>query len=145
MDFTRPVQQCSSLPHPHAIGRRHDAVIRHHRPGTPVKRIRRLPALAALLAALPLAACRGILDDTCVEVQGTFDARAPDFIVAYEAGVPVQTTTDALAAKYGFTPKYVWDTGVPGFVAPLTDAAVEGLRCEPAVRRIEHDAVGGAG
>src|SRR5215217_3347484 len=106
-----------------------------------MNRIRRLPALAGLIAAaLPLASCSGILDHTCVEVQGTFDARAPDYIVAYEAGVPAQATTSALAAKYGFTPKYVWDT-VPGFAAPLTDAAVEGLRCESVVKRIEHDAV----
>jgi len=112
-----------------------------------MNRIRRLPALAAVIAAtLPLASCRALLaGDTCVEVQGTFDARAPGYIVAYKAGVPVQATTDGLAAKYGFTPTYVWDTAVSGFAAPLTDAAVEGLRCEPVVKRIEHDAVGGAG
>jgi hypothetical protein len=111
-----------------------------------MKRIRRLPALAGLLAAaLPLASCRGILNDSCVEVQGTFDPRAPGYIVGYEAGVPVQATTNALAAKYGFTPTYVWDTGAPGFAAPLSDAAVEGLRCEFAVKRIEHNGVGGAG
>jgi hypothetical protein len=126
--------------------RYHDVVTGHHRPDSPMIRIRRLPVVAGLIAAaLPLASCRGILDDTCVEVQGTFDPRAPGYIVGYEAGVPVQATTSALAAKYGFTPTYVWDTGAPGFAAPLTDAAVEGLRCESAVKRIEHDGVTGGG
>jgi hypothetical protein len=113
-----------------------------------MKRIHRLPALAGLIAAvLPLASCApvGILDDTCVEVQGTFDPRAPNYIIGYEAGVPVQATTNALAARYGFTPTYVWATGAPGFAAPLTDAAVEGLRCEPAVKHIEHDGIAGGG
>jgi len=106
--------------------------------------IRRLPTLAALVAAaLPLASCQEpfAADDTCVEVQGTFDARAPGYIVLYKSGVPVQATTAALASKYGFTPKFVWEAAVQGFAAPLTDAAVEGLRCEPVVKLIEHDAV----
>jgi len=113
-----------------------------------MRRIRRLPALAALVAAaLPLASCGALFtdDDACVEVQGTFDARAPGYNVLYKPGVDVQATTAALAAKYGFTPTFVWETGVQGFAALLTDAAVEGLRCEPVVKLIEHDGIGGAG
>jgi hypothetical protein len=112
-----------------------------------MKSARRTAAFAALLATLPLASCGlpfGFDDDACVEVQGTFDTRAPGYIVAFDAGVPAQETTNVLAARYGFTPAYVY-ASPPGFAAQLTDAALAGLRCESVVKAIEHDAVGGAG
>ena len=106
--------------------------------------IRRLSVLAAVAALLPLASCRaplGLADDGCVKVQGTFDPRAPGYIVLYKEGVPVQATTAELAAKYGFTPKYVWEAALQGFAAPLSDAAVQGLRCESVIKHIEHDQI----
>lgn len=112
-----------------------------------MNRVRRLPRLALLAGVLPLAACRSpfaALADTrsCLQVRGTFDARAPGYIVLYHEGVPVRATTDALAAKYGFTPKFTWETAVQGFAAELGASAVEGLRCEATIRLIEHDGIG---
>jgi hypothetical protein len=119
-----------------------------HRPETPMRSLRPLSASAVLLATLPLASCRlpfGLGDDSCVEVQGTFDSRAPGYIVGFKSGVPVRETTDALAAKYGFTPKFVYEGPPRGFAAQVSDAALQGLRCESVVRVIEHDGVTGAG
>jgi hypothetical protein len=108
----------------------------------------RLACSAALIATLPLASCRlpfGSGDDGCVEVQGTFDARAPGYIVGFRSGVPVRETTDALAAKYGFTPTYVYEGPPRGFAAQVSDATLDGLRCEPVVKVIEHNGLAGAG
>lgn len=77
--------------------------------------------------------------DGCVEVRGRFDPAAPGFIVSYHNGVDPVATTARLATKYAFTAKHVYAV-LPGFAAELSDRAVVGIRCEPEVAAIEHDA-----
>lgn len=74
----------------------------------------------------------------CVEVTGSFDAAAPGYLVAYEAGVDAIATTAQLETKHGFTASHVWPT-VPGFGAQLSTSALAGLRCESVVARIRHN------
>jgi hypothetical protein len=76
----------------------------------------------------------------CVAVQGQFDARAPAFIIEYKAGTDPIATTAMLSAKYSFAAKQLY-TAPPGFAAELSAAAVNGVRCEPSVKLIEHDGV----
>jgi hypothetical protein len=77
----------------------------------------------------------------CVEVKGTFNPAAPGFLVAYQSGVNPVTTTAQLETKYNFSANYIY-TAPPGFAAQLSTAALSGIRCEPTVSLIEHDAVG---
>ena len=67
--------------------------------------------------------------------------RVPDaFIVVYDVALDdPQATTDALAAKYGFAPRFVYQYALKGFAATLTPEAVAGLRCEAGVAYIEED------
>ena len=105
----------------------------------------RLFPILAIVAAAPLASCGSAISDVfCVDVEGTADLRAPGFIVAYREGVPVEPTTTRLAEKYHFTPRSTFEF-LPGFSAELSDSAIDGLRCESVVRRIEHNALAGGG
>lgn len=79
--------------------------------------------------------------NACVEVLGHADPRAPGFLIEYQAGTDPVVTTEMLSAKYSFSPTFLY-TAPPGFAAELSTAAVKGLRCEPPVKVIEHDAVG---
>lgn len=76
----------------------------------------------------------------CVAVLGQFDPAAPGFIVEYKAGTDPVATTAELGAKYSFVARFVY-TAPPGFGGQLSPAAVEGVRCEPAVKIIEHDRI----
>ena len=116
----------------------------------------RTTAPAALLLAA-LAACSGSILDGGPEIDrnaartlcaqpaalhGTPDPRAPgQYLVVYEDGTPVPATTARLAQKYGFEPRFVWEHALLGFAATLTDQAVAGIRCEPEVKYLEHEAV----
>jgi len=64
---------------------------------------------------------------------------APGWIVSYNEGVDSASTTGALAAKYGFTPKDVYSFG---FHAELTQATIAALRCEPTLEIVEQDGYG---
>lgn len=64
---------------------------------------------------------------------------APGWIVVYDEGVDSPSTTAALAAKYGFTPKNVYAIG---FHAELTQATIAALRCETPVSVVEQNAYG---
>ena len=77
----------------------------------------------------------------CVAVQGQLDPRAPGFIIEYKTATDPLAATAMLSAKYFFSPKHLY-TAPPGFAADLSAAAVKGLQCEPAVKLIEHDAIG---
>lgn len=79
---------------------------------------------------------------TCLAVNGTFDPRAPGFIVSYKTGVDPITTTKELENKYGFRATHVY-TALGGFSAELSSAAVVGVSCEVSVASIEHDAIAG--
>ena len=102
--------------------------------------------LGLLGGPLFLSACRAPTDATLscenpVAVSGTFDARAPGFIVMFQTGVDVRPEVARLSSRYEFTPQYVYPA-VGGFAAELSASAVAGLRCEPTVQLIGHDSVG---
>jgi hypothetical protein len=78
---------------------------------------------------------------SCVEVQGTFNPAAPGVIVMYKGGTDPVATTRRLETKYEFSANYVY-TSLGGFAAELSNAALLGVRCEPAVATVSYDAVG---
>ncbi|HEX4933435.1 MAG TPA: protease inhibitor I9 family protein, partial [Gemmatimonadaceae bacterium] len=65
---------------------------------------------------------------------------AEGWIVMYANNVDAAATTAALATKYGFTPKTVYENAFKGFVAELTHAVIAELRCEPVVTSVEQNA-----
>lgn len=88
-----------------------------------------------------VSSCRSATESAgCVAVQGQFDPRAPAFIIEYKMGTDPIATTAMLSAKYSFAANQLY-TAPPGFAAELSTAAVNGIRCEPSVKLIEHDAV----
>ncbi|HEX2079982.1 MAG TPA: protease inhibitor I9 family protein [Longimicrobium sp.] len=114
----------------------------------------RITAPAALLLAL--AACSGSITGGAPELDrgiaaqcvrpaplhGTPDPRtAGSYIVVFHDGTPSAAVTARLAGKYGFEPKHVYEHALRGFAATLSDDVVAGIRCEPEVRFVEHDAV----
>jgi len=70
---------------------------------------------------------------------------APGFIVVYREGTRAAPVTDRLAKKYGFTPRFVYEHALQGFSAELSETALAGVRCEPEVKYVEHDAPVGLG
>ena len=80
------------------------------------------------------------LRGTCLAVQGTFDPRAPGFIVTFKTGVDPITTTKDLESKYRFKATYVY-TALAGFAAQLSSAAVVGVSCEQSVASMSYVSV----
>ena len=72
---------------------------------------------------------------------GTKDPRAPGYIVVFQDGTDAGPTARALAAKYTFQTKFVYSSALLGFSADLPDAVVAALRCESAVKYIQHEGV----
>ncbi|MGH7652785.1 MAG: hypothetical protein ACREMS_13240, partial [Gemmatimonadaceae bacterium] len=77
----------------------------------------------------------------CMPIGGTFDSRAPAFIIEYKAGVDPVAKTAELANRFDFTPLHVY-TAVGGFAAELSDNALVGVSCDASVAFIEHDGIG---
>jgi hypothetical protein len=76
-----------------------------------------------------------------VPLLGTYDPRAPGYIVRFKDSVDAVAEAARLAALYGFTTTFVWQAAIKGFAADLSPATVSVLRCEPTVASIEHDGV----
>jgi hypothetical protein len=74
-------------------------------------------------------------------LKGERDPRAPAYIVVFRDGTAARQTASALAEKYGFQLNQVYEHAVRGFAAVLSEAALAGIRCEPAVEYVEHDGV----
>lgn len=74
-------------------------------------------------------------------LYGTPDPAAPGYLVVFKAGTDAVATTERLSAKYGFVPREVYTAALSGFSAELTDSALAGVRCEPEVNFVEHNAV----
>jgi hypothetical protein len=58
-------------------------------------------------------------------------------------GAPADSLIDALSRKHGFTASHRYQGAFSGFSAKLPLAALEAIRCEPAVTRISQVVVGG--
>lgn len=84
-----------------------------------------------------------VIEPSCSDpapLEGTYDPRAPGYIVSFEQGTDAQATADELAAKHGFEVQRVFQS-LPGFSAELTPEIVAAIRCEPVVVLVEHDGV----
>jgi hypothetical protein len=62
------------------------------------------------------------------------------WIVTFYPGTPATSTAQALAAKYGFTPRTIYEDALQGFTADLNQTTIAALRCEPSVRAIDQNA-----
>ena len=112
------------------------------------------PRLFAAVLPVLLAACasdgstplesRSLLAPACEQpapLLGAADAGLPDsYIVVFTSAVnDAAAATDDLARRYGFMPKYVYDSALDGFAAMLPADVLESVRCEPLVDYVEHD------
>jgi hypothetical protein len=65
---------------------------------------------------------------------------AEGWIVIFHPGTNAVTTTSVLAAKYGFTPRNIFEHSFPGFSADgFSQGAIAALRCEAAVKTVEQN------
>jgi hypothetical protein len=77
-------------------------------------------------------------------LDGTYDPRAERFIVIFvdgTTGSQVLEQVPLLAAKYGFTPRSVYQTALQGFSAELTVEQVAVLRCDPLIDHLSYNAL----
>ena len=67
------------------------------------------------------------------------DGLEDDYFVCFHDGVNVPEEAARLAAKYGFTPRWVYGI-IPCLAArDLSREIVDGLRCEPTVDHLSYD------
>ena len=106
-----------------------------------------LGGTAMVVGAIVLAGCDNATSPdhpSCLRpapLLGSYYAAAPGFIVQYRNGVDAVAETKILAAKYQFTPSSVWTSALQGFAAEMSPRAVAGVRCEPSVLEVEHNAL----
>lgn len=72
-------------------------------------------------------------------LSGTAHPEAPGYIETFRDGNPARPTTERLAARYGFTPRYIYEHALLGFSAELSAQALAGVRCEEVGQSVEHD------
>ncbi|HVF59634.1 MAG TPA: protease inhibitor I9 family protein [Thermoanaerobaculia bacterium] len=71
---------------------------------------------------------------------GSFDPRAPGYIVVLVDGKDLEASVATLAARHGFQVEGVYAV-IHGFSAHLEPETVAALRCEPQVSYIEHNQI----
>ncbi len=103
-------------------------------------RLVKFVVVGSVLAACGAPTAPGKVKGVCIPIAGQFDARAPGYLIGYVKGVDPVAKTAELAAKFMFTPTYVY-TAPGGFGAQLSDRALVGVSCDASVALIEHDAV----
>jgi hypothetical protein len=64
--------------------------------------------------------------------------RAPGYIFVYRSGTDAAAVTAELAAKYGFSAKFVYNI-VPGFAAVVSEQALAAIRCDSRVESVDYD------
>ena len=64
--------------------------------------------------------------------------RAPGYIFVYRAGTDATAVTAELAAKYDFSPKFVYNI-FPGFAAVVSEQALAAIRCDSRVESVDYD------
>jgi hypothetical protein len=106
--------------------------------------------MAVLVGTLLAAGCTdllapgAVLPPACADpaaLLGTYDVRAPGYIVVFREGVDPEAETARLGAMHDFEPMYVYAAALRGFAALLSPQAVAAIRCESSVHYVEHDAV----
>ncbi len=84
-----------------------------------------------------------IVSPPCAEpapLLGHVNPQVGGYIVMYRAGTDGQQETGRLAAKYQFTPRFVFTHGTQGFSALLAPDVLAAVRCEPSVSFTEYNA-----
>jgi hypothetical protein len=84
-----------------------------------------------------------VVSPPCAEpapLLGHFNPQVGGYIVMYRAGTDGQQETDRLAAKYQFTPRFVFTHGTQGFSGLLAPDVLASVRCEPSVSFTEYNA-----
>ncbi|HYH10544.1 MAG TPA: DUF5719 family protein [Thermoanaerobaculia bacterium] len=66
---------------------------------------------------------------------------AGDWILMYHPGTNAVSVTQQLAARFGFTPKFVYEHAFQGFSSDLTAQQIASLRCESSVRLIQENVI----
>lgn len=109
------------------------------------------PVLSIMLVWLGIAACADSeprseppSDPPCSDpapLDGTFDARAPGYVVTFHAGVDTPAEVARLEESYGFTAQYVFTEALQGFAATFDANVRDMMRCEPSVAVVQHDGV----
>lgn len=106
---------------------------------------------AALLLLLASAACGS--DPSGPDVQlatGECGAPAPltgsahpalpnAYIVVFKDGTDARAASNAIAARYGFQTRFIYEHALPGFAAVMDPVALASVRCESSVKYVEHD------
>jgi len=64
--------------------------------------------------------------------------RAPGYIFGYRPGTDATAVTAELAAKYDFSPEFVYK-GLPGFAAVVSEQALAAIRCDSRVTSVDYD------
>lgn len=76
---------------------------------------------------------------TPAPLLGSFDPKAPDYIVRFHDNVSAVPETDRLASLYRFVPSHVYTNALSGFSAPLSSDVLASVRCETSVADVEYD------
>jgi hypothetical protein len=74
-------------------------------------------------------------------LDGSFDARAPGYIVSLHRDYDLDSTIEFLSARYDFAPVHIYRLVLHGFSADFSPETVAELRCEPSVSMISHNGI----
>lgn len=110
--------------------------------------VRSLLMLGCMLAAAactesPVEPGAEVVKPRCVTpapLTGTYDSKAPGYIVVFRDGTTVSAEVNRLSARLQFAPTYVFESGLLGFAAQLSGASVAALRCDAVVAYVERNA-----
>jgi hypothetical protein len=64
--------------------------------------------------------------------------RVPGYVFKYRDGTDPKPVTAELAARYDFTPTFVYSI-TPGFAAVVSEQALAAIRCDSRVEFVEYD------
>jgi len=76
--------------------------------------------------------------DHPLPIHGQADPQAKGFLIVFKSNVDVKAEVERLEKLHGFKHKFVLKA-IKAFAAEMSDAAIEQLRWEPSIERIEHD------
>ena len=102
-----------------------------------------------LLVVVALAACFGPLEPGAemqppcfapAPLDGSYDARAPEYIVMFTEGVAASHESARLAKRYAFSLIIVYES-IGGFAAELHPWVVAQVRCERTVASVSRNGI----
>jgi hypothetical protein len=81
------------------------------------------------------------LCDTPAPLLGQLDPSAPGYLFTFEQGVNTTAEVERLSGEYSIEVTAVFDA-VGGFAATMPEEAMQQLRCERSIARVEYNASG---